>query len=87
MTVGQVVYSKSGRDKGLAFVVVREAGSEYVFLADGRLRSLDKPKKKKLKHIQPTLTVIPSIQTALLAGDRLLDADIRKALVPFKRDV
>ncbi len=78
MTAGQVVFSKCGRDKGLPFVIISIDG-EYVFLADGKLRLICKPKKKKKKHVQPTNTVLD-----LAVGKRgLQDADIRKLLLPF----
>jgi ribosomal protein L14E/L6E/L27E len=76
MMRGFVVFSKKGRDKGKAMVVLNIEG-EYLFLADGKLRTLDKPKKKKLKHVQPTNTQI-NLQPD--CGRALQDADIRKQL-------
>ena len=52
-TEGQVVYSKSGHDKTLPFVVLRVDG-EYLYLADGKRRTLEHPKKKKQKHVHKT---------------------------------
>ena len=48
---GMLVRSKAGHDTGEIFVIT---GTEdaYVYLADGRLRTLQKPKKKKKKHVQ-----------------------------------
>ena len=80
MELGQIVFSKRGRDKGGVFVVMAVEG-EYVFLADGNLRPLCKPKKKKIKHIQPTNTVIEFKQ---LSGG-LKDADIRKWLLAYRK--
>ena len=80
MEVGQVVYSKNGRDKGKIFIVVSLEG-EYVFLADGQLRPLNKPKKKKARHTQPTRIVRDLAATA----GGITDADIRKWLLPFKK--
>ena len=80
MAIGQVVFSKCGRDKGRAFMVLSVEG-EYVFLADGQLRPLNKPKKKKAKHIQPT-HIIVGIE-ANPGG--LTDADIRKWLLAFAK--
>lgn len=77
MTAGRVVYSKCGRDKGKPFVVVSAEG-EYVYLADGRMRFLSKPKKKKIKHVQPVNMVLD-----LQKAGGLQDADIRKMLQPF----
>jgi len=44
-----VVKSLAGRDEGRLFLVLEEF-PEYVSLADGRLRRVEKPKRKKVKH-------------------------------------
>jgi len=75
---GQIVFSKSGRDKGNLFVIL-DAEAEYVYLVDGKLRTLQKPKKKKIKHIQPT----KHIADLTTDGRALQDADIRKQLAQF----
>ena len=80
MKIGQIVVSKQGRDKGRVFVVLSVEG-EYVFLADGRLRPLGKPKKKKVMHVQPTNTVL---EMKTVGG--LKDADIRKWLLPYMEE-
>ena len=80
--VGQIVFSKRGRDKGALFIILSVEG-EYIYLADGKTRKKDKPKKKKLKHVQPTNTISDNIVSA--ANDkRLLDSDLRKALKEFE---
>ena len=48
---GLFAISKSGHDKGCMYVIVREE-DEYVYVADGRLKLLENPKKKNKKHIQ-----------------------------------
>ncbi|MCL2352862.1 MAG: KOW domain-containing RNA-binding protein [Firmicutes bacterium] len=78
-SIGQIVYSKSGRDKGNPFVVVRTEG-RYLFLADGRLRKLERPKKKKDIHVQKTNACPAGIKAALEQNLRLSDADVRKAI-------
>jgi len=78
MTRGQVVFSKSGRDKGKTFIVIN-VHEEYLYLVDGKLRTLDRPKKKKAKHVQPT-NVVAELKTD---GRTLQDADIRKHLKAF----
>ena len=50
LKAGQVVRSKAGRDKGRLFVVIKVEGL-YAFVADGSLRKIEKPKKKKMKHL------------------------------------
>lgn len=49
--VGLLAMSKAGHDKGTLYVIIREEG-EYVYLADGRIRTADRPKKKNKKHVQ-----------------------------------
>lgn len=49
--VGMFAVSLAGHDKGEMYVIIKE-DSEYFYLSDGNLRPLDKPKKKKKKHIQ-----------------------------------
>lgn len=49
--VGMFAVSLAGHDKDQIYVIIKEEG-EYVYLADGRLKTVEKPKKKKKKHIQ-----------------------------------
>ena len=78
---GLIVFSKRGRDKGKVFVVISvDTVGEYLNLVDGRTRLLVKPKKKKIKHVQPTnysVNLIPP------CGRDLQDADIQKELAAF----
>lgn len=48
---GMLAISKAGHDKDQIFYIIEE-NKEYVYLADGKNRRLEKPKKKKKKHIQ-----------------------------------
>ena len=54
---GMMARSLAGHDAGKIYVIIG-SDSAYVYLADGRLRtvdhrSVDRPKKKKKKHVQP----------------------------------
>ena len=79
MTCGQIVFSLRGRDKGKVMIVTAIDG-EYVYLVDGKLRPLTKPKKKKAKHIQITNSIVDLTPPH---GRVLQDADIRKYLAGF----
>ena len=48
---GMLAWSRAGHDCGQLYVIIDVQG-EYVFLSDGRLKPLERPKKKKIKHIQ-----------------------------------
>ncbi|MDR2513968.1 MAG: KOW domain-containing RNA-binding protein [Christensenellaceae bacterium] len=78
---GRVVCARAGRDKGKLFIVVGfEAETGYALLADGRGRRMEKPKRKKAKHLQPTKVSFTNIGERLKEGARVLDAELRKSL-------
>ena len=78
-TVGQLVISKSGHDKGRKFLIKAIEG-EYLYLIDGKHRPLDHPKKKKIKHVQATLSVDCGLKNKLKNDSYLLDAEIVKTI-------
>ena len=51
---GRLVFSKSGRDKGTAYILVGISRQGFFLLADGKLRKIEKPKLKNPKHVQLT---------------------------------
>lgn len=54
MLLGSVVLSLCGRDKGRMLVVVGIIDDSYVYVADGRLRRVESPKRKKLSISNPS---------------------------------
>ena len=55
--IGSVVLANAGRDKGRYFVAVAASGG-FVYIADGKERKLEKPKRKNIKHISPADVII-----------------------------
>ncbi len=82
--VGSIVRSKAGRDKGDFFIVLAMDGN-YVYMANGELRKVDQPKKKKLKHLQGTEEVSEFIVNKLAQGGRVTNSEVRKALAQAGR--
>lgn len=78
--IGSVVLSKSGRDKDGWFMVVKLLGEGYVALADGKIRKIAAPKKKKLKHVQVTPDVLEVIGKKLSDGKKVFDSELASAL-------
>ena len=78
--VGRIVRSTAGRDKGRYFVIMDIIDEQYVHIADGDLRSKDRPKKKKLRHVKLCPEVLQSIAGKLKEGSRVFDAEIRSAI-------
>ena len=52
--ISDVVISTTGRYKGDFFYVIH-MDPEHLYLANGKDRTLDKPKRKKRKHVQKVL--------------------------------
>lgn len=83
---GRIAISRAGRDKNRAFVIVAQLG-EYVMLVDGSLRKMDKPKKKKSKHVRLTPESADDVRPRLIDGDHVLDAEIRKNLIALGYEI
>lgn len=71
--------SLAGHDKGRLYVIL-EADEDYLYLADGRLRGAEHPKKKKRKHAQVDYHLSPLLIERAEEGSVIRDEDIRKAL-------
>ncbi len=50
-SLGDKVCSAAGRDAGKSFFVVGILDEQYVLISDGKTHKVDKPKKKKIKHL------------------------------------
>lgn len=71
--IGQVVYSRAGRDSGNALVVVGVQDGRHVLVADGALRPTGRPKLKSVRHLAGGTAVHPGIA----AGRPVRDAELR----------
>lgn len=80
LTLGQVVFSKAGRDAGRKFVIVGLADDEHVLIADGDLRKIENPKKKKFKHLSYEDNVIEEINGKLINKQKISNSELRKLL-------
>ncbi len=49
--VGMLATSRAGHDKDSVYVIIREDG-EYIYVADGKSRTVERPKRKNRKHVQ-----------------------------------
>ena len=48
---GMLAKSLAGHDEGNVYIIV-ETDQKYVYLVDGKIRTLDRPKRKRKKHVQ-----------------------------------
>ncbi len=80
--ISDVVMSLTGRDRERLFMVIY-AEPEYLYLADGRLRRVERPKKKKRKH---TLFIGENETRAavrLRNGEKVSNSEIRRSLEEY----
>ncbi len=84
---GDIVYSKAGRDMGRPFVVLSVVDTNFVMLADGRLRKVDKPKKKKIKHLEKSGYRAQVVADKLREGLVVTNPDLKRALAEFTNDI
>jgi ribosomal protein L14E/L6E/L27E len=75
--LGKVVNSKAGRDMHRSFIVVGIIDSEYVYISDGQLRKIEKPKKKKVKHLNFTETVAEEIRVIIISKKQVTNSKIK----------
>ena len=77
---GMLAWSRAGHDKDTLYVIVKIEG-EYVYLSDGRLKPVDHPKKKKIRHIQ----IVRQIPEELLGLniETIKNEEIRKVIRRF----
>ena len=74
-----MIVSLAGRDKGQLFFVV-DTDEQYVYLADGKGRRLESPKRKKRRHVRK-LPLYPSrVAEKLRNGDKVLNSELRREL-------
>lgn len=84
-TVGQVVYSKAGRDAGKKFIIVNIPDEYYVFISDGDLRKIEKPKRKKIKHLLITEEIIKPLKEKIINNSIITNSEVRKALEALQK--
>ena len=79
LTIADVVISTAGRDAGKLFYVL-EADETWLSLANGKDRTIDKPKRKKRKHTSKVLRSETRVADKLRAGDKVLNSELRRDL-------
>ncbi|MBE5891929.1 MAG: hypothetical protein E7286_00975 [Lachnospiraceae bacterium] len=81
--VGRFAVSKAGHDKAKVYVITAEEG-DFVYLCDGCLKTLAKPKKKRTKHIQCVNAQVPQeLLERLESGALVRNEEIKYAIKTY----
>lgn len=78
--IGKVVLSKAGRDMDHLYVVVRQIDNDYVLLANGDTKSINMPKKKKIKHLIILEDIDEELLSLIKSCDKSTDLNIKRFL-------
>ena len=84
--ISDVVRSLAGRDAEDLFYVIGTEG-DLLLLCDGKHRTLEKPKRKKRRHVQKVLRSETRVAAKLLSGDKVLNSELRKDLAYLKKSL
>jgi ribosomal protein L14E/L6E/L27E len=76
--LGRIVCSKSGRDAGRNFIVVGIINESYVYISDGDLRTIEKPKKKKIMHLDITNDKADNIIELINKGEKVSNRMVKQ---------
>ena len=84
--VSDVVVSTAGRDQGSLYYVI-STDEMFLMLVNGKDRTLDKPKRKKRRHVQKVLRSETRVAAKLISGDKVLNSELRRDLAYFAREM
>ena len=78
-----IVKSAAGRDEGDIFFVL-DTQEEYLLLADGKSRRVEKPKKKKCKHVTFVGESHSVVAEKIRSSEKITNSELRKAIAAFR---
>lgn len=81
--IGRVVYSKAGRDAGKCFIILSVLDEKYLYITDGNLRPVEKPKKKKVKHLAFTGIIAEEIRNLLTSDEKVSNSVVNNFLQSY----
>jgi ribosomal protein L14E/L6E/L27E len=78
LKTGGFAVSRAGHDLGKYYVIF-QMDSEYVYLVDGRIRTISRPKKKKMKHVD-SLELLDPVLAAKVCDRTVKNEEIKRAI-------
>ena len=84
--IADVVIATAGREKGKLFYVL-DMDEQYLNLGNGKDRTLEQPKRKKLRHVDKVLRSETRVAEKLKTGDKVLNSELRRDLAYLSREM
>ncbi|MCL2847706.1 MAG: KOW domain-containing RNA-binding protein [Firmicutes bacterium] len=83
--LGCACLSTAGHDKGRLYLVVKIIDPEFVLVADGSVRKMNNPKKKRSKHLKFLTSLLDEKQLAKLLEGKLVDNEVHRWLINLRK--
>ena len=80
--IGCFAQSLAGHDQCSIYVII-DVDSEYVYLSDGKNKTVSHPKKKKIRHIQLIKKKDAAIEAKQKQQIDLINEDIKRAVKTY----
>lgn len=84
--LGMLAKSKAGHDCNEIYIIV-DIINDSVFLADGKIKRIDSPKRKNIKHIQIIKKKDETLSKKLEAKEKVFDEEIKKVIKNYKESI
>lgn len=83
--VGYIAYSLAGHDKSRLYFIIEESDT-WVWLADGKRRTLENPKRKNIKHMQIIKNVDDATKQSII-DKTATNETIKRAIKLYCKDM
>lgn len=83
--IGMLVESRAGHDKGSLYIITG-MDAQYVYLCDGRIRTTERPKRKKYKHIAKKSCIPEQIEQKLIEQKPVENEDIKRVIKVWRSE-
>ena len=78
-----IVKSTAGRDKGELFFVLATEG-DFLLLADGKTRPVERPKRKRRKHVVLRRADGGELSRRIRSNESITNSELRKAIAAVR---
>ena len=78
-----IVRSVAGRDAGSLFFVLATEG-DFLLLADGKTRPVERPKRKRRKHAKLYRSDGGSLSGRIRSSEQITNSELRKAIAALR---
>ena len=79
---GDIVCSIAGRDKDCYFVVTA-AHDNFAYICDGKCRKIEKPKKKKVRHLKAGFGCSDYTSDKIKNGEQVTNRELKMEIRPY----